>query len=794
MDNFNIRKQYQFFVMKHYFILIFCLISSTVCYDFCQIEKEKCKSPHIGCNETAITFEVNPNCSNIEMINLNNNIKNYILKTHNELRDKLAAGNVENYPPASRMLEMYWDEELEATACEHAQYCVFRHDKCRASPSYDYPGQNLRKSHYINYPQTNIKKELYNGITDWFNEYADVAPDIIENYENRPNHKAYGHFTVMAKDNNDRIGCCYITYENYDEFSDTTEYSHFFTCNYRETNLINRSVYKIGNATTSCNDFGFEYTPSLNYTHLCTNKLIEDELVLEDEPEIENDQITDLETDYCELGKIKCGRNKHIGCKNESGFEINSACMNIEVHNMSEYRELLLKEHNKYRNLIASGEYRDFPSATKMIQMEWDVQLEQVACEHVKYCQVQPAQCLATMLYDMPGHSYYNMFSSSKRNNHVVLKKAIQNWFNQSSAASSNIVDDYEEIGPDYYGSFGLMINEAQQHTGCCFITYEENHNDYIWKNHFLTCVYENLNFLHSQLYTKGETASECDDYGDDYTTSDVYPNLCVNMKNKNDSLELFNSESEQSDINGNLSYYCQIENEKCDGRRHIKCEIDPGLEMNPACTDIKVVNFTEKMRELVLNIHNDFRNQIAGGEIEEYPTATKMLQTEWDTELAELACEHLKYCSNKQDECHATALYDNPGQSIFTMYSNMENDDYEMVLFKGLNYWFLQHKNVNSDIINSFEVRSPAIYHSFLLMVKEINNKIGCCYIKSKLQMNANSWFSHMFTCNYREDNSIGNEIYSIGEPASECDQWGSEYNKSKIWDNLCDVGASEN
>lgn len=69
-----------------------------------------------------------------------------------------------------------------------------------------YPGQNIRISHYTNFPQTNIRKELQNGILDWFNEYADVKSDIIDKYENRPGHKQYGHFTAMAKDNNNRIG------------------------------------------------------------------------------------------------------------------------------------------------------------------------------------------------------------------------------------------------------------------------------------------------------------------------------------------------------------------------------------------------------------------------------------------------------------------------------------------------------------------------------------------------------------------------------------------------------------
>lgn len=77
---------------------------------------------------------------------------------------------------------------------------------------------------------------------------------------------------------------------------------------------------------------------------------------------------------------------------------------------------------------------------------EWNVQLEDVACQYVKYCQMShPAQCLATLDYDLPGQSVYHKYSDKKSKNHVrVLKEAVRNWFNQSSAASSDIIDYYE--------------------------------------------------------------------------------------------------------------------------------------------------------------------------------------------------------------------------------------------------------------------------------------------------------------------------------------------------------------
>lgn len=123
-------------VIINLYLLLLVLIHSGVdaSVDYCAIEEKHCATyvghtrirvPHIGCNETGITFrvsffltrnlfkinlwcifKVNPKCTNIKVVKLKNRTKNYILELHNELRDKLAAGNVEKYPPASRMLEM----------------------------------------------------------------------------------------------------------------------------------------------------------------------------------------------------------------------------------------------------------------------------------------------------------------------------------------------------------------------------------------------------------------------------------------------------------------------------------------------------------------------------------------------------------------------------------------------------------------------------------------------------------------------------------------------------------------
>lgn len=72
-------------------------------------------------------------------------------------------------------------------------------------------------------------------------------------------------------------------------------------------------------------------------------------------------------------------------------------------------------------------------------------------------------------------------------------------------------------------------------------------------------------------------------------------------------------------------------------------------------------------------------------------------------------------------------------------------------------------------------------------MMVKENNNKIGCCYIKYKTQWSGKLWYSHLFTCNYRENNILNEKTYTIGEATSQCFEWGLDYKMSDRWNNLC-------
>lgn len=73
--------------------------------------------------------------------------------------------------------------------------------------------------------------------------------------------------------------------------------------------------------------------------------------------------------------------------------------------------------------------------------------LEQVACAHVQYCQQHHAKCLVTNRDGLPGQSLYVIHKSIPEKNHsIILRQALEKWFNESLTTSSSIIDNYKNV------------------------------------------------------------------------------------------------------------------------------------------------------------------------------------------------------------------------------------------------------------------------------------------------------------------------------------------------------------
>lgn len=65
-----------------------------------------------------------------------------------------------------------------------------------------------------------------------------------------------GHFTAMAQDRSDRVGCAAVRFNGNERM---------LACNYAFTNIIDSYVYKVGAVTSGC-----QTGPDSYYTNICS--------------------------------------------------------------------------------------------------------------------------------------------------------------------------------------------------------------------------------------------------------------------------------------------------------------------------------------------------------------------------------------------------------------------------------------------------------------------------------------------------------------------------------------------
>lgn len=245
-------------MLKLAFLIIYFL-KSVKSEDWCEIESEFCKGKsHIGCNPNQIK---QINVKNLQILDTDS-VKNLILEGHNNMRNS-QAGGYQNFAPASKMLQMYWDIDLTILADIHVRHCNMKHDGCRATNEFPKAGQNLgytcstKKNRPIKFCVDRI-------IEGWRNESSLTDISIISSYTRTE--KQIGHYTVCIKDNNYACGCAVARYI---KITKGEEYDCvMMTCNYAKTNIIGEPVYTAGSPGSDCEYIGREISET--YENLCS--------------------------------------------------------------------------------------------------------------------------------------------------------------------------------------------------------------------------------------------------------------------------------------------------------------------------------------------------------------------------------------------------------------------------------------------------------------------------------------------------------------------------------------------
>ncbi|XP_052895671.1 venom allergen 3-like [Anopheles moucheti] len=229
------------------FVAIACCLTSGLQAqtDYCTTTYCRSGKPNVGCNPPAATG--GPVCAgkNSAVVALDSNLQSLILSEHNTRRSQLALGQLESFLPATRMPTITWDAELAKQAGNNARSCVYGHDKCRNTPVYAWAGQNIAQSQF--YGMTKTTEELVKeGINSWWSEYNVTTQDQLNSYPTGYKGPAIGHFTQMASDQTDKLGCA-MQYWLDGEWD-----TYYLVCNYGVTNVLGCPVYKSGTVASGC--------------------------------------------------------------------------------------------------------------------------------------------------------------------------------------------------------------------------------------------------------------------------------------------------------------------------------------------------------------------------------------------------------------------------------------------------------------------------------------------------------------------------------------------------------------
>ncbi|KAH8292231.1 hypothetical protein KR054_007358, partial [Drosophila jambulina] len=246
------------------FIVLAVLIGAAVAVDYCALPT--CLDKHIACNNKGNFSE---NCpKDVREIKIEPHHK-LILTLFNEIRNKVAGGQMEGLPMAIRMAKMSWCEELAHLAVLNVKTCESLPDKCRSTERFAYAGQNNAIFSYSGaeseYTDAEIIKEQ---IENWFAERSNASPDILSSFPEELPNKNVAKFTIAVAEKNTHVGCAAVRFSK--DF-----YNHFvLTCNFATSNIVGKPIYTPGEkATSGCKN---RYGAAFDYPNLCYAKEIYD--------------------------------------------------------------------------------------------------------------------------------------------------------------------------------------------------------------------------------------------------------------------------------------------------------------------------------------------------------------------------------------------------------------------------------------------------------------------------------------------------------------------------------------
>ncbi|XP_061390202.1 antigen 5 like allergen Cul n 1-like, partial [Musca vetustissima] len=203
-----------------------------------------------------------------------------------------------------------------------------------------------------------------------------------------------------------------------------------------------------------------------------------------------------------------------------------------------------------------------------------------------------------------------------------------------------------------------------------------------------------------------------------------------------------------------------------CQDKTHIACNNNGVRSFSPRCENPKIVTITPKIRDFIVNRHNQLRNQIAKG-FPPFKPAARMATMRWHGELARLAELNVRQCAMIHDECRNTDAFRYAGQNLGEIRSSRAIDVLKALKFQ-IQSWFDEYKDTPVDLIDKFRsLESGAQIGHFTAIIQDKSTHIGCAIMHQTLLTGRHH---QLLACNYAYTNVLHRPVYVTGRSASKC------------------------
>jgi len=189
------------------------------------------------------------------------------------------------------------------------------------------------------------------------------------------------------------------------------------------------------------------------------------------------------------------------------------------------------------------------------------------------------------------------------------------------------------------------------------------------------------------------------------------------------------------------------------------KCLADPQFKKG----------FNDVGRQLILDMHNELRSRVAKGEEAGQPKASDMRALVWNNELEAVAQRWADQCTFGHDSNRAMLDGTSVGQNAYMSMSSQVSTSEEMMrtMDNAVTAWYNEVTNPGFDPADIQPFKFGYGTGHYTQVVWAETSQVGCGWA----YYSEGGWQRSLVVCNYaKAGNYIGQTMYQVGEPCSQC------------------------